>query len=92
MKNVIDAKTRKEVYERDYRTCIYCNKPLNEDKEITIAHYRTKASCGINTKENLVVLCPVCHGMQHGDLLASKRVYNRMGKYLKRLYPEFYGS
>lgn len=83
----IPKAVRNEVEERDNYTCIYCGREMHKGEgEINIAHLHSRNTHDNMRKENLVVLCGMCHQLQHQDLLAERRITKRMREYLTKLY------
>jgi hypothetical protein len=49
------------ILERDYCTCRYCGKPMNDKKEWQIDHVHPFSKGGETTMENLVTACKECN-------------------------------
>lgn len=59
----VDAKLRREVYQRDHFTCAYCGADLtSEPRKICIDHVIPLLKGGAGSRKNLVTSCKKCHG------------------------------
>lgn len=56
---------RKEVFERDKYTCIYCGEKVNSENA-TLDHLIPQYKGGKNTKENLKTSCLICNSIKSG--------------------------
>jgi len=101
----IPKDVRQQVEDRDNLTgnplqtsCVICammgcdgtNALWRKDGKYHIAHYKTRNTHDNMRLENLVVMCNMHHLLQHQDLLQGRRIYETMGRYLKRKHPEYY--
>lgn len=76
----VSQKVRKEVMERD-KWCILCGNPRN----LTAAHYISRAQGGLGVKENIVALCIKCHhDFDHTTKRANIKVFVK--SYLENHY------
>ena len=80
----IDAKIRAVVHNRDNRRCVYCGRT---DKPIELAHYISRAQGGLGIPQNLISLCPECHGEYDGEQRSKIRGY--LAGYLRAAYPDW---
>ena len=53
----ISQKTKKTVWERDGRRCIFCGDP----RAMPNAHYISRAKGGLGIEQNIVTACMTCH-------------------------------
>ena len=79
----ISEKVRKEVIQRD-KCCIICG----SRSFLQIAHYINRSQGGLGLKENLVLLCGLCH-READNGKNSLEVKAKVRQYLEKLYPNF---
>lgn len=83
-KKAVTPKVRREVMERDRGQCIFCTTVDSP----TMAHYISRAQGGLGIKENLAVVCIICHHKL--DHTPQREEYKAVFKaYLDRKYPGF---
>ena len=65
-------KTRRRfrIYKRDQFSCIYCNKPFSNLKQLTLDHVYPKSLGGGNTQDNVTTCCVKCN-RKKGNLLLT---------------------
>jgi 5-methylcytosine-specific restriction endonuclease McrA len=61
---------RREVWNRDRRRCVDCNRALllhaeDEWSRMELSHLKSRGACGDDTTENCVTRCKVCHSASH---------------------------
>ncbi|WP_173611626.1 HNH endonuclease [Brevibacillus sp. M2.1A] len=76
----IKPQTYAKVFERDNGQCILCAR----GDSLQCHHHVYRSQLGKGTEDNLVMLCVSCHELAH----SSKVVRERIGEYLKGLYPK----
>ncbi|WP_353057215.1 HNH endonuclease [Brevibacillus sp. MER 51] len=79
----IKPQTYAKVFERDNGQCILCTR----GDGLQCHRHVYRSQLGKGTEDNLVMLCLSCHELAH----SSKVVRDRIGEYLKGLYPKQYG-
>lgn len=75
----IKPRTYAKVYERDGGQCVLCGR----GDSLQCHHHVYRSQGGSGTEDNLVMLCVRCHDLAH----SSKKIRERIGEYLRRLYP-----
>ncbi|WP_425341301.1 HNH endonuclease [Brevibacillus borstelensis] len=75
----IKPKTYTRVFDRDNGQCILCGR----GDTLQCHHHVYRSQLGKGTEDNLVMLCVRCHELAH----SSKETRERIGMYLKNLYP-----
>jgi hypothetical protein len=76
----VSEKTAKKVYERYHNACALCYRA--QDLQIHHKVHRSKAVPGsdyrkwVDSEENLILLCNVCHGAQHGEHVTTLDGYS----------------
>lgn len=76
----IKPATYAKVLERDQGKCVLCGRTDG----LQCHHHVYRSQLGKGTEDNLVMLCIRCHELAHGQ----KAMRERIGEYLRRLYPD----
>ena len=86
---------RREVYRRDGWRCALCDDP----RSLQIHHAVPRAAGGSDFPENLITLCPFCHGVVHGvrfpglpDYVTQDYMEQAVVEYLSDYYAETTGE
>lgn len=96
----VSNELKREILERDLRTCRYCGKPMSKSTEWEFDHVHPFSKGGETTLENLVVACKECnqvkkhlHGIKPIPLAEIKRLSDAndlaLGKSKKRRENQF---
>lgn len=90
----IPIKVKQAVAERDscegHPCCLWCGKPAPTTNPLAFsnAHYIARSQSGLGIEENILTLCPDCHGRyDNGDNRATMRVIFKC--YLKGKYSDW---
>lgn len=78
----ISAAVKREVWERDGRRCILCGSPDGAPN----AHYIARSQGGLGVAENIVTLCPACHG-RYDNGPGRRETGAEIRAYLMKKYP-----
>lgn len=78
----IPAAVKREVWERDGRRCILCGSPDGAPN----AHYVARSQGGLGVAENIVTLCPACHG-RYDNGPGRRETGAEIRAYLMEKYP-----
>jgi len=62
---------RKLVLDRDGFLCVRCGISV-AGRPRSIHHRIRRSQCGSNAPENLITLCPGCHGWVHGNIAEAR--------------------
>lgn len=79
----ISQKTKKRVYERDGKCCIFCGAP-----GLPEAHIVPRSHGGLGVEENIVTVCRSCHDLLDNSTHRKEMLQEAAG-YLKSIYPEW---
>lgn len=70
--------------------CIVCGQPApqNAPTVFSCAHYIPRSQGGLGVEQNIVTLCPRCHGM-YDQGIDRKAMRNYIKEYLQSKYPDW---
>ena len=90
----ITADVKRTVAPRDefdgWPCCIVCGQPAPHaaPTAFSCAHYIPRSQGGLGVEQNIVTLCPRCHGM-YDQGIDRKSIRNYIKEYLQSKYPDW---
>ena len=79
----IPTKIKEEIWIRDKKRCIFCNKYVS--KEYACCHFIPRSAGGLGIPENIFTACEDCHTKQDNGM-NTKEYDRRAKKHLKGIY------
>ena len=79
----ISTKTKKRVYERDQKRCIFCGAPGFPE-----AHYIPRSHGGLGIEQNIITACRPCHDKLDNST-QRQQMLKVAAEHLKSFYPDW---
>lgn len=79
----IRTMTKKRVYERDQKCCIFCGAP-----GLPEAHYIPRSHGGLGIEQNIITVCRPCHDKLDNST-QRQQMLKEAAEHLKSFYPDW---
>lgn len=80
----IPKSVKQTVYNRDRCKCVMCGRFVPE--YCASAHYIARSQLGLGIEQNIVTLCPECHGLYDNSVYRDQ-IRDRLREHLQFCYP-----